>query len=101
MWPEWHNEWVCHAVTYVFGGACGTPVRREVKVVKVGDMKAKMSRAAVAVSVVATLGFTAACGGDEGKDAATKPSVGGSASAAGDAKNDQDAAGKTALTEAS
>lgn len=102
MWRGWHNERVCRAVTYVFGGAYGAPVRHEVNVVRVGDMKSRMSRAAVAVSVVATLGFTAACGGggDEGKDAETKPSVAGSASADGDAKNDQDAAGKTALTEA-
>lgn len=67
---------------------------------KVGDMKSTMSRAAVAVSVAAALGFTAACGGggDEGKD--TKPSAAGSATAAGDAKNEQDGAGKAALTEA-
>lgn len=67
---------------------------------KVGDMKSTMSRAAVAVSVAAALGFTAACGGggDEGKDA--KPSAAGSATAAGDAKNEQDGAGEAALTEA-
>ncbi|MGW0840307.1 hypothetical protein ACWD26_09105 [Streptomyces sp. NPDC002787] len=63
-------------------------------------MQSKMSRAVVAVSVVATLGFTAACGGggDEDKGAETKPSAAGSATAAGDSK--QDAAGKSALTEA-
>ncbi|UUU31428.1 hypothetical protein JIX56_16800 [Streptomyces sp. CA-210063] len=60
-------------------------------------MNSKMSRAAVAVSVVATLGFTAACGGggDEDKGAETKPSAG--ATAAGDEK---DSAGQAALTEA-
>lgn len=63
-------------------------------------MKSKMSRAAVAVSVVATLGFTAACGGGGDEDLDTKPSVAGTASAAGDGKNEQDAAAEPALTEA-
>jgi hypothetical protein len=62
-------------------------------------MKSKMSRAAVAVSAVAALGFTAACGGggDEGRSAEGKPSAAAGATAAGDAK---DAAGRPALTEA-
>ncbi|WP_234379856.1 hypothetical protein [Streptomyces caniscabiei] len=63
-------------------------------------MKSTMSRVAVAVSVVATLGFTAACGGGGDEDKAeTKPSVAGSASA-DDAKNGDDGAGKAPLTEA-
>lgn len=62
-------------------------------------MSSKMSRAAVAASVVAALGFTAACGGggDEEKGAETKPSATASASADGKAK---DTAGQGALTEA-
>lgn len=105
MWLEWHNERVFRAVKYVFDGAYGAPVRREAKVVsvvRVGDMNSKMSRAAVAVSVVATLGFTAACGGggDEGKGAETKPSAAASATAAGDVKDKKDSAGQAALTEA-
>ncbi|QFQ99868.1 hypothetical protein F9278_31100 [Streptomyces phaeolivaceus] len=60
--------------------------------------KPKISRMAVAVSVAATLGFTAACGGGGDEDA--KSSASGSATAAGDAKDGQDAAGKPALTEA-
>lgn len=63
-------------------------------------MKSTMSRVAVAVSVVATLGFTAACGGGGDEDADAKPTAAGSATAAGDAKNEQDGAGKPALTEA-
>ncbi|MDT0570468.1 hypothetical protein RM704_23875 [Streptomyces sp. DSM 3412] len=64
-------------------------------------MKSTMSRVAVAVSVVATLGLTAACGGGGDEDKAdTKPSAAGSASAAEDAKNGEDGAGKAALTEA-
>ncbi|MFF7389698.1 hypothetical protein ACFZAE_14815 [Streptomyces scabiei] len=64
-------------------------------------MKSTMSRVVVAVSVAATLGLTAACGGggEEGK-AEKKPSAAGSASAAEDAENGDDGAGKTALTEA-
>ena len=64
-------------------------------------MKSTMSRVAVAVSVAATLGLTAACGGggDDGKTE-SKPSVSGTASAAEDAKNGDDGAGKAALTEA-
>ncbi|MDX2913559.1 MULTISPECIES: hypothetical protein [Streptomyces] len=62
-------------------------------------MKSTMSRAAVAASVAVALGFTAACGGggDEDKGADAKPSVAGSASAAGDGKS---GAGKPALTKA-
>ncbi|MFF6782013.1 hypothetical protein [Streptomyces sp. NPDC012510] len=62
-------------------------------------MRSKMSRAAVAASVVAALGFTAACGGggDEEKGAETKPSATASSSADGKAK---DTAGTGALTEA-
>lgn len=62
-------------------------------------MNSKMSRAAVAVSVVATLGFTAACGGggDEDKGAEAKPSATAGATATGDAK---DSTGQDALTEA-
>ncbi|HSX98822.1 MAG TPA: hypothetical protein VLG91_15735 [Streptomyces sp.] len=68
-------------------------------------MKSKVSRTAVAVSVAAALGFTAACGGGggDGKDANAEPSVAGTASSAGDAKDGQDGqdgAGKAALTEA-
>ncbi|WP_254409871.1 hypothetical protein [Streptomyces sp. AC495_CC817] len=61
-------------------------------------MKSTMSRVAVAVSVAATLGLTAACGGGGEEDKAEKkPSAAGSASAA---ENGDDGAGKTALTEA-
>ncbi|UUU24449.1 hypothetical protein [Streptomyces sp. DSM 40750] len=65
-------------------------------------MQSKMSRAAVAVSVVATLGFTAACGGggDEDKAVETTPSASADATAGGDAKNEKDSAGQGALTEA-
>ncbi|MCC9709192.1 hypothetical protein E4N62_30450 [Streptomyces sp. MNU76] len=64
-------------------------------------MKSTMSRVAVAVSVVATLGLTAACGGGGDEDKAEKkPSAAGSASAAEDAKNGEDGAGKAALTAA-
>ncbi|MDX2581342.1 hypothetical protein PV332_38580 [Streptomyces scabiei] len=71
--------------------------------VNVGHVRSKVSRAAVAVSVAAVLGLTAACGGggDESKDGNTKPSTDGTASA-GDAKDGQDGkgGGKAALTEA-
>ncbi|MDX3643410.1 hypothetical protein [Streptomyces sp. MB09-02B] len=64
-------------------------------------MKSTMSRMAVAVSVVATLGLTAACGGGGDEDKAEKkPSAAGSASSAEDAKSGEDGAGKAALTEA-
>ncbi|MCL6734229.1 hypothetical protein [Streptomyces neyagawaensis] len=60
-------------------------------------MKSKMSRAAVAVSVMATLGLTAACGGGgDDKDAEKKPSAGSSAPA----QKSKEPAGQGALTEA-
>ncbi|MEU6800228.1 hypothetical protein [Streptomyces neyagawaensis] len=60
-------------------------------------MKSKMSRAAVAVSVMATLGLTAACGGGgDDKDAEKKPSAGSSAPA----EKSKEPAGQGALTEA-
>lgn len=64
-------------------------------------MKSTLSRVAVAVSVVATLGLTAACGGggDEEK-AETKPSASAAEDAAKDGQGGQDGAGKAALTAA-
>ncbi|MFF7261343.1 hypothetical protein ACFZCL_13795 [Streptomyces sp. NPDC008159] len=63
-------------------------------------MKSRMSRAAVAVSVVATLGLTAACGGGgengDNTDAEKKPSAGSSAPA----EKPKEPAGQGALTEA-
>ncbi|MFI1730608.1 hypothetical protein ACH40E_15535 [Streptomyces acidicola] len=53
-------------------------------------MKSRMSRAAVAVSVVAALGFTAACGGGGGKgDAVEKPTGSAAAEAATKAADEE------------
>ncbi|MDW8810288.1 hypothetical protein P1P68_37190 [Streptomyces scabiei] len=69
---------------------------------RAGDMRSKVSRAVVAISVAAALGLTAACGGggDESKDGKTKPTAAGTAAA--DAKDGKggEGGGKAALTEA-
>ncbi|WP_338896489.1 hypothetical protein WBG99_13030 [Streptomyces sp. TG1A-60] len=63
-------------------------------------MRSKISGAAVAVSVVAALGFTAACGGGSDEDTNAEPRPSAGATSAGDAQDGADMAGKAALTEA-